>query len=117
MILMLPFREERMAYDGLGRIATQTDKRGVTWKHVWSYRDKLVTKEDLGGIQPLLRETFAYDSFGEQVGHYINNVLVEKFKRTIGGKVYLTNGEGKGDSWQTYDALGRLAWTRDVCRN
>lgn len=109
-----PIQKEETTYDGLGRIETLTDNRGVTWKHVWSYRDKLVVKEDLGSKQPMLRETFAYDGFGEQVAHYTNGILVENLKRTLGGKVYLTNGEGRGDSWQTYDGLGRIAWTRDA---
>jgi RHS repeat-associated protein len=110
----VPLQKEKMTYDGLGRIATQTDKRGITWKHVWSYRDKLVIKEDLGSNQPMLRETFAYDGLGEQVAHCTNGILVESLKRTVGGKVYLTTGEGRGDSWQTYDALGRIAWMRDA---
>lgn len=109
-----PIQKEETTYDGLGRIDTLTDNRGVTWKHVWSYRDMLVVKEDLGSKQPMLRETFAYDGFGEQVAHYTNGILVEHLKRTLGGKVYLTNGEGRGDSWQTYDGLGRAAWTRDA---
>jgi len=113
--------EEEISYDGLGRIQHIIDKRGTKWLQIWSYRDLLVGKKDQDNrlalsftSKSLQYEQWKYNEFGEVINHIVNGIILENNKRTLGGRIYLTDGTGKGETWQTYDLLGRPAWLRDA---
>jgi RHS repeat-associated protein len=114
-----PIAEQSFEYDGLHRLVTTVDERGVTWQQAWSSRDLLIQQRQSREpypvspqALPLFDRRFFYNDFAEimEVSHNGFNLLT--VERSPGGQAISTRSAGIGPSHETADLLGRPTWSR-----
>lgn len=111
---------ERLEYDGLQRVVSQTDTRQSKWQFGYSNRDLLVRRKQhtepyaiAASTLPLWEAALQYDALGRIVSRTENGIEVERRGLTGRGLLAQATGIGRGTRYTTFDLEGREAWAVD----
>lgn len=115
-------QSERFVYDGLRRLSSYTNRRGVLWQVGHSRRDLLSlalrsgTALSAGSSFPAgeWKARFEYDSFERLIKRVDNDVIETVLQRTRAGNAFALSRTGEGATFITYDLEGKPLWRRDA---
>lgn len=110
---------EQVRYDGLGRVNSTVDSRGIEWQHAWSLRD-LPTRTRRSAVPygaalpaPTIWEVRTrYDDLARPAGALTNGTELERNTWTPGGRLAQQAGAGCGTTRTVHTTLGTPAWTQ-----
>jgi RHS repeat-associated protein len=111
---------ETYRYDGLRRLRTSRDRRGLLWQHAYSCRDLLTRRKrdnvpygTPGGAAPSWEVSWAYDATGRLTESSVNGTLTRTAAYTQRGLPFAEWELGSGTTYTTYDLLGNPVFRRD----
>ena len=108
-------REIRMAYNGLGQLATQTNPEGTVTRYTYDEAGRLVRTESAQGTSEVREGHRRYNVFGELIGELSGEAaphLLPGMTESQLDAVYAQHGVRHG-----YDALGRRIESVDAAGN
>ncbi len=119
-----PTLTQTFAYDGLRRLVTRVNTRGIPWQFAYTTRDLLTRRKQslssYGTPNPLpasWESVYRFDEFERPVSTTHNGITVSQVARSPGGRIYASWGAGRGTNYFTYDAAGQLVWNLDAVGN
>lgn len=99
------YREQRMAYNALGQVVTQTNAEGTVTRYVYDEAGRLTTTQTAYGSSEIREGHLRYNVFGELVGELSGESALQVLPGMSEAQldaVYAQHGVR-----HTYDALGR----------
>ncbi len=109
------YREQRMAYNALGQLATQTDAEGTVTRYSYDDAGRLVKTEQAQGTSEVREGNRRYNAFGELIGELSGEGALRLLPGMTEAQldaVYAQYGVRHG-----YDALGRRIESIDAAGN